>query len=115
MSSDKAHVHDIIESFELAMAYLGAQSADELGADRRTLDAIVRRIEIIGEATKRLSPALRSANPGLPWKEMAGMRDRVIHGYDRVDVRRVHDTVAVRMPLLIDELRLIRDALPDPE
>jgi uncharacterized protein with HEPN domain len=43
------------------------------------------------------------------------MRDRVIHGYDRVDVRRVHSTVSVRMPALMDELKRIRDALPDPE
>lgn len=115
MSNDKAYVHDNIESFELAISYLGAQSAEQLGADTRNLDAIVRRIEIVGEATKRLSPAIRQANPQLPWREMAGMRDRVIHGYDRVDVQRVFDTVAHRMPSLIDDLRRLRDNLPDPD
>lgn len=115
MSNDKAHLHDIVESFERAMSYLGTLAVDELAADQQKQDAIIRRIEIVGEATKRLSERLRQDNPQLPWREMAGMRDILIHGYDRVDVVRVYSTVTVRMPALIDELKRIRDALPDPE
>jgi len=115
MSRDKAHLHDIVESFERAMGYLGRLTAPELAADQEKQDAIIRRIEIVGEATKRLSPAIRSANPQVPWRDMAGMRDILIHGYDRVDVVRVHSTVTTRMPLLLAELKRIRDALPDLE
>jgi uncharacterized protein with HEPN domain len=115
MWHDKASMHDIVESFERAIAYLGPRTAEQLEADSEKLDAIIRRIEIVGEATKRLSRPLCDANPHIPWREMAGMRDRVIHGYDRVDVRRDHATVSVRMPELIGELRRLRDALPDPE
>jgi uncharacterized protein with HEPN domain len=115
MSHDKASMHDIIESFELAMRYLGGRTAQELGADSEKLDAIIRRIEIIGEATKRLTRAFCDAHPQVPWREMAGMRDRVIHAYDRVDVHQVHAAVSARMPELIDELRRLRETLPDPE
>src|SRR5437773_11928050 len=104
MSRDKAYLRDVVDSFELAIRYLGKQTRDELAADEHNLDAIIRRIEIVGEATKRLSDAFRSANPQVPWREMAGMRDRVIHGYDRVDVERVFNAVAVRMPELLPEL-----------
>lgn len=115
MSHDKAYLHDIVESFEWATAYLGTLTVRELAADQQKQDAIIRRIEIVGEATKRLSQAIRSAHPHVPWREMAGMRDILIHGYDRVDVVRVYSTVTVRMPELIDELKRLRDALPDPE
>ena len=115
MSHDKAYLHDIIESFERAMGYLGTLTERDLAADQMTQDAIIRRIEIVGEATKRLSDGMRNANPQVPWREMAGMRDILIHGYDRVDVVRVHSVVTVRMPVVIDELKRIRDTLPDPE
>lgn len=115
MSRDKAYVHDIIEAFELAMSYLGSRSLDDLRLDQQKQDAIIRRIEVAGEAAKRLSQALRGSHPRVPWQEMAGMRDVLIHGYDRLDVERIHSTVAVRMPALIDELRRIRDSLPDPD
>jgi len=51
--------------------------------------AIVRQIEIIGEATKRLSEDFRNSHPEIPWRSMAGMRDVVIHGYDHVDLEEV--------------------------
>ena len=114
MSHDKAHLRDIVESFELAIRYLDGRSRDELAADTRSLDAIIRRIEIAGDAAKRLSDPFRAGNPQGPWRDMAGMRDRVIHGYDRVDVERVFGTVAVRMPQLLPELRRLLDSLPDP-
>jgi len=115
MSRDKDYVHDVVESFELAIAYLGRCSVTELAGDREKLDAIIRRIEIVGEATKRLSQELRAANPQVPWREMAGMRDRVIHGYDRLDVPLIYRTVSERMPELVEELRRLRDTLPDSD
>ena len=115
MSHEKAYLHDIIESFELASSYLGSQTMGELAKDQQTLDAIIRRIEIVGEATKRLADDFRKANPHIPWREMAGMRDIMIHGYDRVDVIRIYTTVKERMPPMIDELKRLRDSLPDPD
>jgi len=115
MSHDKAHLRDIVDSFELAIRYLGTQSREKLAADQQNLDAIIRRIEVVGEAAKRLSDDFRASNPQVPWRDMAGMRDRVIHGYDRIDVERVFSTVAMRMPQLLPELQRLLDSLPDPQ
>ena len=61
-------------------------------------DGVIRNFEIIGEATKRLSEELRSNYPSVPWKQMAGFRDVLIHDYLRVDSNEVWDVVANNLP-----------------
>jgi uncharacterized protein with HEPN domain len=77
-------------------------------ADRETFfasdvlqDAVVRNLEIIGEATKRLSDTVRQQHPQIPWREMAGMRDVLIHAYDRVDLEEVWITMSEQLPALL--------------
>jgi uncharacterized protein with HEPN domain len=74
-------------------------------------DAVVRNLEIVGEAAKRVSPDLRKRAPGVPWREMAGMRDKLVHDYFGVDLDLVWDVVATELPaararilLLLEEL-----------
>src|SRR5690242_6353773 len=83
MSKDKAWLIDIAESMRIVLSHLGDASLDAFAADREKTDAVHRRLEIIGEAAKRLSTSLRDAHPDIPWAKMAGMRDILIHGYDR--------------------------------
>lgn len=66
--------------------------------------AVVRCIEVIGEATKRISPEFREAQPEIPWQAMAGMRDRLIHQYDRVDLDLVWEAVKRDVPDLLARL-----------
>ena len=115
MQRDKAYLRDILDCMEAAIGYLGTYSCDQLASDAKTLDAILRRIEIIGEATKRVSAEFRERNPQVPWRDMAGMRDVVIHGYHRVNVPFVHAAVAQHMTSLLPELARLIDTLPDPE
>jgi uncharacterized protein with HEPN domain len=68
---------------------------EEFEADFRINFAVVRALEIIGEATKRLPMDLRQQYPRVPWRNMAWMRDRIIHGYDTVDLQIVWDVVKV--------------------
>ena len=73
-------------------------------------DAVIRNLEIIGEATKGLSPAFRERYPDIPWSSMAGMRDVLIHGYMGVDLKIVWDVVANRInPILSDIEKLLRE------
>ena len=69
-------------------------------ASRLVQDAVIRNLEVLGEATKNLSDDLRSANPEIPWRQIAGMRDVLIHDYLRVNLRRVWQTVVCDLPPL---------------
>ena len=70
-------------------------------------DAVVRNLEIIGEATKRLSDNYRNDHPGIPWRQMAGMRDVLIHAYDRVDLEEVWITLSEQLPELMVKIEML--------
>jgi uncharacterized protein with HEPN domain len=67
-------------------------------------DAVARNLEILGEAVKGVESTTREAHPEIPWKKIAGTRDRVIHGYFRVDLDIVWDIVEKELPLLKDKI-----------
>jgi uncharacterized protein with HEPN domain len=60
---------------------------------------VARALEIVGEATKRLPLELRDAYPNIPWRDMAGMRDRIVHGYDNLDFQIMWDVIKQELPL----------------
>ena len=72
--------------------------------DKKTQDAVLRNIEIVGEAAKKLSDEFKAANPEYPWKQMAGMRDKVIHNYFGVNLDIVWQTVGNRVPDLLAKI-----------
>jgi uncharacterized protein with HEPN domain len=74
-------------------------------SDRKTQDAVMRNLEIIGEAVKKLSPSLKGAYPEIPWKRISGMRDKLIHEYFGVDLRLVFEAVRTDIPKLERAIR----------
>jgi uncharacterized protein with HEPN domain len=102
---DLAAVLDILQAAQRIQQSIVGVDRSQLEANAEKLAAILYWIVIIGEATKRISMAFRDQHPDVPWREMAGMRDRVAHGYDRVDFDLVWDTVQVKIPLLIAQLQ----------
>ncbi len=87
--------------------YVKDVSYEEFVSNKMLQDAVIREIEIIGEATKKLSFEFRRAYPEIPWRQMAGMRDKLIHGYFGVDLDAVWETVIRDIPVLKEKLSRI--------
>jgi len=103
------YIEDILDAMVKAETLLADVDFAQFESDYRINFAVVRALEIIGEATKRLPEALREQYPDLPWKDMAGMRDRIIHGYDDINFRVVWDTVKIRIPTIKPKVKQILD------
>jgi len=112
MQRDLAYLRDIQESARLALVYLDGVEFESFAHDTQLQDAVIRRVEIIGEAARRVSEGTRAAHPGLPWRQMIGMRNQVIHMYDGVDMEVVWSTVRENLPELLKGLADIVDGDP---
>jgi uncharacterized protein with HEPN domain len=82
---ERLYLEDIVQAVDRILRYT-AEGRDAFFADSRTQDAVIRNIEVIGEAVRSVSPTTRADHPEVPWKQIAGTRDRVIHGYFTVDL-----------------------------
>jgi len=91
-------IEDIINAMNKALKFVEGMSYEEFAKDDKTVFAVIRAIEIIGEAVKNIPEDIRKEYPEIPWKGMAGMRDKVIHGYFGVDIKVVWDTIKKRIP-----------------
>jgi uncharacterized protein with HEPN domain len=101
MERDRIYLLDILEAARLAIAYVEDITVEAFLQDIQCQDAVIRRIEIIGEAARRVSPESRVALPALPWSSMIGMRNFLIHDYDDIDLQVVWQTVHRDLPHLI--------------
>jgi uncharacterized protein with HEPN domain len=95
-----AYVEDILKAMDDVLKFVKDTNYATFSEDTKTNYAVIRALEIIGEATKNIPAALKSCYPEVPWKEMAGMRDKVIHAYSIVDLKRVWSTVKQDIPVL---------------
>ncbi len=111
MQRDSAYLVDIQLMAKDAIQFTEGMDYETFLEDRKSQLAVVRCLEVIGEATKRLSETFRKNYPSIPWANMAGMRDVLIHAYDRVDLERVWTTIREDLPPLIKTL----DSLVPPE
>ena len=101
------YVEDIADTMEKAEILLEGVSYEQFEDDFRINFAVVRALEIIGEAAKRLPMSVRERYPDIPWKGMAGMRDRIIHRYDTVDLQIVWDVVKRDIPVIKPQIQQI--------
>lgn len=98
---------DILQSAELIIQYTAECSKQEFLENVQLQDSVIRRLLVIAEAAKRISDSTRNNIPNIAWHEINGMRNRLVHEYDDVNLNIVWNVVKQEIPTLIEELKLI--------
>jgi len=100
---------DIVQAAQLVLEFVQGMDKATFERDLKTQSAVLHQLMVVGEAVKRLSPDFRKSHPEVSWTLIAGMRDRLIHGYDVVDMDEVWKTATVDVPGL---LALVKPLIP---
>ena len=104
---DQDFLNDICEAVQRIVAYTKGMTAKRFLKDIKTQDAVVRNLEVIGEATKNLSSRLRKTCPQIPWKELAGVRDKMIHHYFGISYEIVWKIAREQLPQLLPQIEAL--------
>ena len=104
-ADERVRVAHMIDAANAAIGFVSGRTRAELDADRMLLFAVVRAIEIVGEAAVGIGPEARAVAPDVPWTAIVGMRNRLIHGYFDIDADIIWKTVTVELPALLPLLR----------
>lgn len=105
--SSKLYLQDILDSLANIKEYTKELSFEGFAADQKTVDAVVRNIEIVGEATRNIPEEIKEGNPDVPWKRIMDMRNRVIHEYFGVDLEILWKTVTEDLDFLEEKVKKI--------
>jgi uncharacterized protein with HEPN domain len=105
------YIDDMIEAVESVITFVGGMSRDEFFKDKKTRDATLRNLEVLGEAAKRVPDVVRASAPAIPWRRICGLRDILAHDYFGLDEAILWDVVHDEAPRLLEPLRALREGL----
>lgn len=105
------YLQDMLEACLKASSFISNTDFDEFENDEKTQFAVVRALEIIGEASKKIPQTFKDRTPEIPWRAIAGMRDKMIHDYMGVNQAVVWKTIKEDIPALIEQLRKLTKTL----
>ncbi len=111
----RLYVEDVLRAIERIEAFAEGMGAEDFARDEKTQFAVLRALEIMGEAAKHVPPEVRARVPAVPWREMAELRDVLIHAYFGVDLAIVWRTIHERLPDAKAHVRHLLDTWPAPE
>lgn len=111
----KAYLEDILECIERIEEYVDRMNEIDFYENYQVQDAVLRRLEIIGEAVKRIPQNVKDKYPNIPWRKVAGLRDVLIHGYSGVNLKRVWKILIENLPELKSQIIDIIDSIKKDE
>jgi uncharacterized protein with HEPN domain len=115
LKDDRVYLQHILDEIEYLESLRPCLKYTDLLQDTTTEHAVTRALEIIGEAAKNIPDSLRKKHPEIPWKFMAGLRDKVIHGYFAINYEIVWDVIQHKIPEIEPAIRLLYDTIEPDE
>jgi uncharacterized protein with HEPN domain len=112
MSRDDGYVLDMLRAARLALDFGREHTQMQFLEDVKTQSAVLHQFTVLGEAVRRVSQSFRDAHPQVPWSEIAGLRSKIIHDYDDIDLDQVWEVIERDLPALIPCLELIARTEP---
>lgn len=109
------YIDDIISHMQKAEDFIMNINYEDFAKDEKTIFAVIRSLEVVGEVAKQIPSSIRHKYPKIPWKRIAGMRDRLIHEYFGVKLMRVWDTVKIEIPPLKPLFEKVRKDMVNKE
>ena len=110
---DRHRLQHMLNAAQKAIRFTKGKQREDLDADEMLALALVRLLEIIGEAASKVSEETRNTEPSLPWAKMVGMRNRLIHGYDIVDLNVLWQTIGDDLNPLVESLAALLSKMDD--
>jgi uncharacterized protein with HEPN domain len=104
VKDDTVYLQHVLDAINTIQEYLLGVDEDKFKATQLLQDGTIRQIEIVGEAVRHLSKDIRKTYPEIPWQDIAGMRDKLIHDYFGVDIEKVWDTAQQDLPILKEQV-----------
>jgi uncharacterized protein with HEPN domain len=114
-ADDETRLRHMLDGAREALAIAGRRARDDPQSDRVLALALVKLIEIVGEAAAKVTHQYQEAHPGVPWRQIVGMRHVLVHDYDRIDFDVVWSVVTTDLPALVAVLEPIVPAWQEPD
>jgi len=104
----RLYLDDVIDAARLALEFTAGLTLEAFTSDRKTYHAVLRNLEIIGQAVKKIPPDIRALAPQVPWRQIAGFRDHLAHAYFEVEDEVVWSVIQEHLPHLLSEAERLR-------
>ncbi|MEI8230032.1 MAG: DUF86 domain-containing protein [Candidatus Peregrinibacteria bacterium] len=104
MKDDRLYIWDMVQAGRSILRYLEGKTESDLVEDQMLFDAVVRQFQVLGEAANKLSESRKAALPGVPWSDVIGMRNMIVHEYSGIDVPTIWRTAREDLPLMLSVL-----------
>lgn len=104
---DSVYLHHILDAFEQIESYTNGVSYDDFAENRLLQDGVIRQLEVMGEAARNITEDLRSAHSNIPWRQMIGLRNRMIHAYFNINLQIIWEIIQGDIPNLREDIKCV--------